>query len=197
MRIMPGEGYPLGATCQPGGVNFALYSVHATGVVLLLFGASDAVPEHEVRLETRTRNVWHAFVAGLRAGQRYAYRVEGPYEPAQGLRFNPNKLLIDPYARALHGPRRSIDERLLGYDPQAGDLWFDRRDDADGVPKGVVVDDAFDWAGDRPPAYRLEESLVYEVHVKGFTAHPSAGVAQPGTYLGIIEKIPPDVQVGG
>ena len=197
-RLDPGNWYPLGATCEPGGVNFALYSAHATGVVLLLFDDPEAPASDEIRLVTRTRNVWHGHVAGVRPGQLYGYRVEGPYAPEQGLRFNPHKLLIDPYARALVGACRNTDNLLLGYDAgsAAGDLSLDRRDDAALVAKAVVLDDRFDWGGDAPPNLPLEALLIYEVHVKGFTAHRSSGVAQPGTYLGFIDKIPHLVALG-
>ncbi len=189
----PGRWYPLGATLGPGGVNFALQSAHASAVDLLLFDAPSGPPTDVIQLARRTRNVWHGFVAGLGAGQLYGYRVDGPFRPEQGLRFNPHKLLIDPYARALAGRCRNIDARLLAYDPAspALDLSLDLRDDADLVAKGVVVDDdAFDWQGDAPPDLPLESLVIYEVHVKGFTAHPSSAVAQPGTYLGFVEKIP-------
>jgi len=183
----PGKWYPLGATCLPGGVNFALHSEHATGVVLLLFDAADTPACHAIRLGHRTRQVWHGFVAGLRPGQLYGYRVEGPYQPERGLRFNPNKVLIDPHARALHGRCRNVDNILLGDDASggAGDLGFDTRDDAAFVPKAVVVDDHdFDWAGDRPPALRLEETVVYEVHPERARAHDrpalQPGAEQPG-----------------
>ncbi len=188
--------YPLGATLCPDGVNFALYSAHASGVVLQLFDRDDGPVAGEFRLQQRTRHVWHGFVAGVGAGQLYGWRVEGPYQPAQGLRFNANKLLVDPYARALAGRCRDVDRVLCGFDGRADpfdanrDLSFDPRDSADFMAKSVVVDDAFDWQDDRPPAVPLQASVLYEVHVKGFTAHPSSGVQQPGTYLGLVEKIP-------
>jgi glycogen operon protein len=198
LTVTPGKWFPLGASCQAGGVNFALYSAHATGVLLQLFDSPDQPPTAEIRLETRTRNVWHSFVAQLRPGQLYGYRVEGPYLPEQGLRFNPHKLLIDPYAKALLGRCSNVDNLLLGYDSHslARDLSLDSRDDAALVPKAVVVDDNFDWHGDKHPALPLESLVIYEVHVKGYTAHPSSGVAQPGSYLGFIEKIPHLVALG-
>ena len=192
LPVLPGRWHPLGATCTDGGVNFALYSANATGVVLELFDSPSAPPSARIRLGSRTRHVWHGFVAGLKPGQLYGYRVEGPYQPDQGLRFNPHKLLIDPYARALSGPFRRTDETMLGYDPHSPlrDLGFDTRDDGARVPKAVVVDDAFDWDGDTPPDHPLEATVIYEVHVRGFTAHRSSAVAAPGTYLGFVEKIP-------
>jgi glycogen operon protein len=197
-RLSPGNWFPLGAHCEPEGVNFALYSAQASGVVLELFDDAAGPPTAQIRLLQRTRNVWHVFVAGLRPGQLYGYRVEGPYRPEQGLRFNPNKLLIDPYARALSGKCRNIDNLLLGYDAAsaARDLSLDTRDNAALVPKAVVIDDAFDWDGDAPPGLPLEALVIYEVHLKGYTAHPSSGVAHPGSYLGFIEKIPHLVALG-
>jgi glycogen operon protein len=201
LQTLPGQWFPLGATCQPGGVNFALYSAHATGVVLVLFADAEGAATQDIRLATRTRNVWHVFVAGIQPGQLYGYRVEGPYEPAQGLRFNPHKLLIDPYARALAGTCRNVDNLLLGYvasdpDDPARDLTFDARDSAGVMAKCIVIDDAFDWQGDATPNLPLEALVIYEVHVQGFTAHASSGVAQRGTYLGFIEKIPHLVALG-
>ena len=193
-----GLWYPLGASLSGDGVNFALYSRSAEEVWLLLFDAPDGDPTDVIRLTERTRFTWHVLVHGLKAGQLYGYRVGGPFDPRRGLRFNDNKLLIDPYAKALTGKARGDGGLLLGYDPASplGDLSRDTRDDAPCVPKGIVVDDAFDWQGDRPPAIPFESSFVYEVHVKGFTAHPSSRVTRPGTYLGFIEKIPHLVSLG-
>jgi glycogen operon protein len=197
-KVSRGRFYPLGASLAPDGVNFALYSAHATEVFLLLFDRPDGDPTDIIRLEDRTRFVFHALVHGLRAGQLYGYRVRGPFDPAQGLRFNENKLLIDPYARALTGKARNEGGLLLAYDPSnpVRDLSFDTRDSARVVPKAVVVDDAFDWRGDSAPDIALEAMVIYEVHLKGFTAHPSSHVERPGTYLGFIEKIPHLVELG-
>jgi isoamylase len=193
-----GQPYPLGATPTVTGVNFALYSMHADAVFLLLFDAADEDPTDVIRLEQRTKYVWHALVQDVRAGQLYAYKVRGDHRPAQGLRFNEHKLLIDPYARALTGPVRNPDNLLLPYDVDAadGDLSLDTRDDTAAVPKGIVVDDAFDWQGDLLPNVPLESLVIYEVHAKGFTAHPSSRVEHPGTYLGFVEKIPHLLQLG-
>jgi glycogen operon protein len=194
-----GLPYPLGATPTATGVNFALYSKHAGEVFLLLFDAAGANPTDVIRLDQRTKFVWHALVQGVRPGQLYAYKVRGDHRPAEGLRFNEHKLLVDPYARALTGPVRNQDNLLLGYDasPDAGgDLSLHTRDDTAVVPKCIVVDDAFDWQGDTSPDVPLESLVVYEVHPKGFTAHPSSRVEHPGTYLGFIEKIPHLVQLG-
>jgi isoamylase len=190
-RALPGRSYPLGATVSPEGVNFALSSCTAGAVHLVLFDAPDGPPTDVIRLSERTRFVWHAFVPGLRAGQLYGYRVAGAFDPARGMRFNENKLLIDPYAKAVTGKARNDDNLLLAYDPSspARDLSLDPRDNARVVPKSIVCDDAFDWRGDAPPGIPLERLFIYEVHLKGFTAHPSSAVAHPGTYLGFIEKI--------
>jgi glycogen operon protein len=182
----------LGSTLDAAGANFALYSKHATEVFLLLFDSPVGPPTDVIPLRERDRLVWHAHVGGVKAGQLYGYKVRGDYRPEWGLRFNDAKLLLDPYAKAVTGKFRNIDNLLLAYDPRpgAGDLTPDGRDNAAIAPKGIVIDDAFDWQGVRSPERGLEELVVYEVHAKGFTAHASSGVAEPGTYLGFIEKIP-------
>jgi isoamylase len=191
-KLSPGSNYPLGATLTPEGVNFALFSRSASEVHVMLFDDPAAEPTDVIRVENQSRFVWHVFVHGLRAGQLYGYRVAGDHDPAHGLRFNPNKLLIDPYAKALTGKAVNSDNLLLAYDPFAPgrDLSMDTRDNARFVPKCIVVDDTFDWQGDVPPDIPLEQLLIYEVHLKGFTAHASSGAARPGTYLGFVEKIP-------
>jgi glycogen operon protein len=191
--VRSGRPYPLGATVTPAGVNFALYSRHATGVRLLLFDdPADEQPAHELRLRARSGFVWHGLVEGLRPGQLYAYRVEGPYQPAIGHRFNPYKVLIDPYAKALHGTLDFERANVFPFDPDSplGDLAFDATDDVGAVPRCVVVDDSFDWQGVPRPELAPENLVIYEVHVRGLTAHPSSGVQHPGTFLGFIEKIP-------
>ena len=193
VRVARGTPVPLGATLTPEGVNFALYSRHATEVELLLFDDPASDPVEAIRLEQRSRDIWHVLVHGVGAGQLYGYRVHGPFDPGRGLRFNPAKLVIDPYAKALTGKAENRDNLLLAYDPAdpGRDLSLDGRDDARVVPKAIVIDDgAFDWQGDATPDIPLEQLLIYEVHVKGFTAHRSSGVAYPGTYLGFVEKIP-------
>jgi glycogen operon protein len=161
-------------------------------VFLLLFDAPDGEPTDVIRFENRVKYVWHAFVQGVKAGQLYGFKVRGEYRPAHGLRFNENKLLIDPYAKAVTGKVRNVDNLLLAYDPHSpdGDLSLDGRDNTRIVPKSIVMDDRFDWQDDAPPHMPLEHLIIYEVHLKGFTAHPSSGVANRGTYLGFIEKIP-------
>ena len=159
---------------------------------LLLFDRPDGDPTDIIRVQDRDRFAWHVFVHGAGAGQFYGYKVRGPFDPARGLRFNDRKLLIDPYAKALTGKIVNEDNLLLAYDPgdPARDLSLDRRENQAVVPKAIVVDDRFDWKGDAPPSIPLERMVIYETHLKGFTAHPSSKVAHPGTYLGFVEKIP-------
>jgi isoamylase len=190
--VTKGTHYPLGATLTRDGVNFAVYSQQATDVFLLLFDKADGDPTDIIRFQERDKFVWHAHVQGIKAGQLYGYKVRGEYRPEVGLRFNDAKLLLDPYAKAVTGKFRNTDNLLLAYDPQpaAGEGSPDRRDNTAIVPKAIVIDDAFDWQGATSSDLGLEELVIYEVHVKGFTAHRSSGVSHPGTYLGFIEKIP-------
>jgi glycogen operon protein len=191
-KVSEGKFYPLGATPTKEGVNFAVYSQNAREVYLLLFDRPDGDPTDIIRLENQARYIWYAHVHGLSAGQLYGYKVRGEHNPAYGMRFNENKLLIDPYAKALTGKFVNRDNLLLAYNPgdPAADLSRDDRENTPIVPKSIVVADAFDWQGDAPLDYDLEKLFIYEVHLKGFTAHPSSGVKHPGTYLGFIEKIP-------
>jgi len=176
VKVRPGSPAPLGATWDGLGVNFALFSEHATRVELCLFD-SVASPRESLRvtLPEHTDLVWHGYLPGLRPGQLYGYRVHGPYEPAAGHRFNPHKLLLDPYARAIARAPHASDERMFGYrlgDPEA-DLSKDERDNADVAPLAAVIDPAFTWGADRPPRTPWHETVIYELHVKGFTArHP-------------------------
>jgi len=196
--VTKGTHYPLGATLTPDGVNFAIYSQKATNVFLLLFDAPDGDPTDIIELRDRDKFVWHAQVSGVKAGQLYGYRVRGEYRPEWGLRFNDAKLLLDPYAKAVTGKFRNKDNLLLAYDPQpgAGERSPDPRDNTAIVPKAIVIDDAFDWEGTASPDLGLEQLVIYEVHLKGFTAHPSSGVKHPGTYLGFVEKIPHLTKLG-
>jgi isoamylase len=187
-RTRPGRPYPLGATWDGAGVNFALFSEHATAVALCLFDERDPGKEtRQIRIEQRTDQVWHVYVPEVRPGALYAYRVNGPYEPTQGHRFNPAKALLDPYARAIAGTLEWHDA-FFGYrvgDP-ADDLTPDDRDSAPYLPKSVVVDPAFDWQGDQPPLTRWSRTIIYEVHVKGFTKlHPEVPPELRGTYAGL------------
>ena len=187
----PGHPYPLGATWDGEGVNFALFSENATAVELCLFDRPDQEKEtHRIRMEERTNQVWHVFLPEVRPGQLYGYRVDGPYEPQAGHRFNSNKLLIDPYAKALDGSLRWSDS-MFGYrlgDPEA-DLSFDERNNASLVPKSVVVEQAFTWGDDRPLRRPWSETVIYEMHVRGFTVkHPLIHESLRGTYAGLATR---------
>jgi isoamylase len=188
MRIWPGSPYPLGATWDGEGVNFALFSENATAVELCLFERPDDAREtHRVRIEECTDFVWHIYLPESRPGQLYGYRVHGLYEPEAGLRFNPAKVLIDPYAKAIAG---NIDwsDALFEYrigDPKA-DLSLDDRENAGSIPKCVVVDQAFTWGGDQLLRTPWDRTVIYEVHVHGFTArHPDVPKNLRGTYAGL------------
>ena len=196
--VEKGKNFPLGATLEPDGVNFAIYSKHASEVFLLLFDKPDGEPSDIVQLKNRDRFIWHGRVNGLRAGQLYGYKVRGEFRPEWGFRFNDAKLLLDPYAKAVNGKCRNIDNLLLAYDPQPGrgDSYPDARDNTNIVPKAIVVEDSFDWQDSLSPDLALEQLVIYEVHAKGFTAHRSSGVRFPGTYLGFIEKIPHFTRLG-
>ena len=188
MRLLPGQPYPLGANRDGDGVNFALFSEHATAVELCLFDSADASAEVEsIVLQEQTDMVWHGCVRGVQPGQLYGYRVHGRYDPATGQRFNANKVLLDPYARAIGRSTRWCDE-MFGYrigDP-AADLSFDDRDNAGAAPLAAVVDTAFDWGADRPPRTPWHETLIYELNVKGFTRlHPDVPEGLRGTYAGL------------
>src|SRR5579864_3483440 len=189
--ILPGKPFPQGATWDGTGVNFSLYSERATGVELCLFDSADASTCETVSLRESTGYVWHCYIPGVKLGQLYGYRVHGAYEPERGERFNPNKLLIDPYAKAIAG---AVDWKapVFGYklgDP-AEDLSCDDADDAWGVPKGAVVTSHFDWENDRPPMTPLHDSVIYEMHVKGFTArHPEIPEEMRGTYAGLAHPV--------
>jgi glycogen operon protein len=171
VRTFLGYPYPLGATWMGNGVNFALFSEHATGVELCLFDDLEATEENiRIPVSEHTDQVWHEFLPDVRPGQLYGYRVSGPYDPERGLRFNSSKLLLDPYAKAIAGEVSWADE-MFGYviGDKKEDLAQDFRDDAWGVPKSVVIDTAFDWQGDQRPGIPLPDSVIYEVHVKGFS----------------------------
>jgi glycogen operon protein len=179
--ITAGHPSPLGATFDGAGVNFALFSQHADRVQLCLFDAHGR--ESRFDLPERDGHVWHGYISGLRPGQRYGYRVHGPYKPEEGHRFNPNKLLIDPYAKRLTGSPVQHDA-LYGYkarDP-AADLSFDTRDSAPFVPRSAVVDPSFSWGADPPLRYPMTDTVIYEAHVKGLTAGRS-DIPDRGTYL--------------
>ena len=188
MRVWPGGPHPLGATWNGEGVNFALFSESARAVQLCLFDdATASEPTATITMGERTDNVWHVYLPDVRPGALYGYRVDGPYEPQRGHRFNASKLLIDPYAKAVSGPIRWSDE-LFGYtigDPEV-DLSFDTRDSAGAMPKCLVVDPAFTWDDDRAPNTPWNQTVIYEAHVRGMTErHPGVPEHLRGTYLGL------------
>ncbi len=178
-----GRPYPLGATWDGKGTNFALFSRHATAVWLCLFDDRSRRELERIELCGRTGSVWHRYLSGVGPGQHYGYRLDGPYQPALGHRFNSTKLLIDPYARSLAG-ELDWSAPLYGYrrSDAGDDLVPDLRDDAEGVPKSLVIDDAFNWEGDESLETPLSETLIYELHVKGMTArHPDVPTRLRGT----------------
>ena len=183
-----GYPYPLGATWLGNGVNFALFSEHATSVDLCLFDSMEAREENvRIPVTEHTDQVWHIFLPEAQPGQIYGYRVSGPYEPETGMRFNSSKLLLDPYAKAIAG-RVEWGDEMFGYvvGGEKEDLTRDFRDDAWGMPKAVVIDNSFNWDGDRKLGRPLAESIIYEVHVKGFTKLcPSVPPELRGTYAGL------------
>lgn len=186
--IYPGKPYPLGATWDGEGVNFSLYAENATKVQVCLFD-SDAADAHEekITLTERTHQVWHGYIPGLKPGQRYGYRVHGPFEPNEGHRYNPHKLLLDPYAKAIAGVVNAH-EVHLGYEPghSDGDLSFSKVDSAPHVPKSIVINPAFDWEGDTQLNIPFHKTIIYEAHVKGFTKLNNAiPEALRGTYAGL------------
>lgn len=194
--VRVGVPLPLGAYARGEGVNFAVFSRHAGRVRLELFDhPDDATAARVMELDparNRTGDVWHIWIEGIRPGQLYAYRVDGPYEPKNGHRFNFNKLLLDPFAMAISkspawefGPAR-------GDDPSApeGDTGCSMVDNAGAMPKCVFTQEHFHWQDDRPPRHPWSKTVIYETHIRGFTIHPSSGVMHPGTYRGLMEKIP-------
>ncbi len=188
IRIWPGRPYPLGASWDGSGTNFALYSESATKVELCLFDNAEAEKESQtIALREQTDNVWHAYLPDILPGQVYGYRVHGPYKPAEGHRFNPHKVLLDPYAKAIARETRWGDE-MWGYhigDPKA-DESFDERDNGKFAPLAAVVDEAFTWGDDRPPQVPWNKTIIYEMHVKGFTKlHPEVPEPLRGTYAGL------------
>jgi len=187
MKVLPGKPYPLGATWNGKGVNFALFSENAQKVELCLFEPDGYKDAGHINIREYTDRVWHIFLSGIKPGQLYGYRIDGDFEPEAGHRFNPNKLLIDPYAKAIAGTIQWSDA-LFGYTigHDDADLSKDNADSADYLPKCVVVDPAFDWEGDTLPRIPWHKTIIYELHVKGFTAgHPDVPDGQRGTYAGL------------
>jgi isoamylase len=183
--LLPGRPYPLGATVSSKGTNFAIFSEGATRVDLCFFDAAGKQTDC-ITLRERTAYVWHGLIREIKAGQMYGYRIDGPWEPERGHRFNPHKLLVDPYAEAISG---SVDwkQPIFPYDVSSGeDLKIDVQDSAAGVPKCVVVDSKFDWGNDCPPETPLADSVIYEMHVKGFSIrNPKVPENLRGTYAGL------------
>lgn len=195
-EIRAGIPAPYGATRVGEGINFALFSRNATRVVLELYqNPADSSPQRVIELNpvhNRTGDVWHVWLRGIPLGQLYGYRIDGPYQPEQGHRFNARKLLLDPFAVALAGVPDWNFDKARGYDsasPQT-DLSFSGADNAGTAPKSVVLSYYFDWEGDTQPRLPGSEMIIYEAHVRGFTAHPSSRVHSPGTLRGLVEKIP-------
>ena len=185
MACLKGKSFPLGATLAPGGANFSVFAKHSTGAQLLLFDHVDApAPSRVIDLDPRARtyHYWHVFVPGVTAGQIYGYRIAGPFDPARGLRFDPDKVLLDPYGKCIARPEGRSREAA-------------RRpgDNAATALKSVVVDmSTYDWEGDALLGRPFAKTIIYEMHVGGFTRHQSSGVtpSKRGTYAGLIEKIP-------
>ncbi len=182
-RALPGAPHPLGATCDAQGCSFAVFAGGAEQVELCLFDLGGRNELRRLALPECTDGVWHGYVSGVRAGQLYGYRAHGPYRPEHGLRYNANKLLLDPYARAIAGPLRWSDA-LYGYrvtSPRA-DLSFDRRDSAFAMPKGIVTEERFDWGEDRSPRTPWADTVIYEAHLRGLTMrHGAVPERQRGT----------------
>ena len=194
--VSVGSPLPMGTQEKGEGVNFALFSRHATRVRLELFDHSeDAAPARFFDLDAalnRTGDVWHVWVKGISSGQLYAYRVDGPYSPRDGHRFNFKRLLLDPAAAAISYLPPWDFASALGYDPLSPekDQTLSKSDNAKSMPKCIFLNESFDWRGDRPLRHPWSKTLIYEIHVRGFTIEPKSGVKNPGTYRGLMEKIP-------
>ena len=187
-RISEGHPFPLGATWDGLGVNFALFSAHATKVELCLFDARGEKEIERIELPEYTDEIWHGYLPDAHPGQIYGYRVHGPYEPDAGHRFNPNKLLLDPYAKQLVG-RLRWSEALFGYTIGSADadLSFDERDSAPFVPKSKVIDPAFTWAERPPVRVPWDRTVIYEAHLRGLSMrHPQVPEAVRGTFAGLM-----------
>jgi isoamylase len=189
VTVWPGRPFPLGAAWDGRGTNFSLFSEHAERVELCLFDGEDRETRHELR--ERTAFNWHGYLPGIGPGQRYAYRVHGPYEPEAGHRFNAVKLLVDPYAKAIEGPVRWEAASVFPYVPggEDADLFPDDEDDAEAIPKCVVVDPHFDWEDDAKPETPWHDTVIYEVHVRGFTKlHPGVREDLRGSFGGLASE---------
>jgi isoamylase len=184
--VWPGAPFPLGPTWDGSGTNFSLFSENASHVELCLFDGEDR--EERIELRNQTAHNWHVYLPGVGPGQRYGYRVHGPWEPGKGHRFNPSKLLIDPYAKAIEGPILFDRERVLAYAPGRENVR-DEHDSAPAIPRCVVIDESFEWEGDAPLGRPWAETVIYELHVKGFTKQME-GVREDlrGTYAGLASE---------
>ncbi|HTG98995.1 MAG TPA: glycogen debranching protein GlgX, partial [Vicinamibacterales bacterium] len=189
MRVWPGAPSPLGATWDGVGVNFAIFSEHATRVELCLFDSpEDEVESVTIPLPEHTDMVWHGYLPDVRPGQLYGYRIHGPFAPHMGYRFNPNKLVLDPYTKVV-GRALRWDESLFGFRYGQDDTTFDDRDSAPFAPLAAVIDAAFTWGNDRPLRTPWHETLIYELHVKGFSKlNPHIPDSLRGTYLGLASE---------
>jgi len=189
LPFAPGSRFPRGATWDGRGVNFSLFSESSEYIELCLFDSAGQ-NEQRIRVRERTNGAWHIYLPDIKPGQLYGYRVHGPYEPEMGLRFNPNKLLLDPYAKVIGRQLEWADE-LFGYkvgDPN-GDLAFDDRDSAPFAPLAAVADAQFDWSGEKRPSYQAHETIIYEAHVRGMTKlHPGVPEGLRGTYAGMASE---------
>ncbi len=195
-EVRAGDPLPWGPHPHGDGVNFALFSRNATRVRLEFYqNPDDASASKVIDLDParhRTGDVWHVWVRGIASGQLYAYRIDGPYQPQEGQRFNVNKLLLDPFATAIAGVSDWDFAAARGYDSSSNraDLSFSTTDNAKTTPKSVFTYEHFDWEADLPPRHPAADTVIYETHVRGFTIHPSSGAAYPGTFRGLTEKSP-------
>jgi len=196
-EIQAGDPLPIGGTHQQGdGVNFVLFTRNATWVHLELYQRpDDSSPTRIIDLDPlrhRTGDIWHIWVRGIPVGQLYGYRIEGPYQPEEGHRFNPHKLLLDPYATAIAGVENWDFLAARGYDSSSSltDLSISTVDNAGTTPKCIFTRDRFDWGTDSFPKHPASDTVIYETHVRGLTIHPSSGAVHPGTFIGLTEKIP-------
>jgi isoamylase len=189
LELYPGHPYPLGPTWDGKGVNFSIYAGHATAVELCLFEENCSQDHIVVNLFERSSQIWHVYIPGIKPGQCYGYRVYGPFNPSEGERFNPNKLLIDPYAKAISGAV-NWHESLYGYEVGKDDLTYSNLDSAPFVPKSVVIDPSYDWEDVKAPNISYHKSIIYEAHVKGLTKlHPDIPEDIRGTYSAIAHPV--------
>ncbi len=195
--IITSKGYalPLGARLHKGGANFAIFSRHASRVWLLLFDEDCERPSQTIELDpsqNKTGDIWHVWVNDIKENQLYAYKIDGHFSPEDGHRFNRHKLILDPYARAITRQADINMRAAMAYDPQSPlkDLSVSEEDDTRYIPKCVLLNDHFDWQNDKSPDHEWSETIIYETHIRGLTMHPSSEVQHPGTYKGVIEKIP-------